>query len=621
MTKYATMNPPGSTSPYDLFDNSQNLDFALNDITQAIWKDRFGRNRTTIWGMEQAFSAQLLSQQQRFNTFIQNSGYDVTGEYTAGPLTIREYNQLIRYNNELWKLKATTDVPFTTTGNDAASWANDSVHFVSVGDGVLRQELASPGGAGLVGGLLKPITWSGFAGGADPSGVNSSTAAFQASLDQIGYINMPPGEYLIDGSLNLTKSAVIFGAGRSLSKLKFSGNSATPFVKAALGYASTDLVYLRDFTAIAIVPNCGPLVSIKTDAAAQSASQVVVGDLDKLVINNVDAYGDSGGNYWNCGVEAVDCGGVHIHNLTVNNRTVAAQIDPTTAGFRFRTTAQKVSVIRALTAQDFYLLRMYYGIDTKPFNNLGGGITSYYISDFEIVGVRNGIRAQNWCATWRVTGHIDSTEQCLNFQGAAITNARFPGCDFRKGNNGGLGYVAGPMVTLDYGEQITFSGATFSGINLNLADPSNTAFSFTNSYNGNYVFLLTIDGNTFTKFHNVLGQTNGADIITVGNNSYNQIADAITFDSNLDQSFRLQTPIPSISQVVALPVGDSTFTVNVTANLFKNAPNYADARPVNNPSQAVRVVYDYTGSTASALLFRVYGVTTAGNFRFGITTA
>lgn len=143
MTKYATNNPLGSMDPKDLFDNAQNLDYALNDITKAIWTDRFGRSRKSLWGMELDFAAQLLSQEQRFNTFIQNSGYDVIGEYTAGPLTISEYNQLIRYNNELWKLKATTDVPFTTTGNDAASWANDSAHFVSVGDAALRQELLS----------------------------------------------------------------------------------------------------------------------------------------------------------------------------------------------------------------------------------------------------------------------------------------------------------------------------------------------------------------------------------------------------------------------------------------------------------------------------------------------
>ena len=150
MTTYFTKEPLGSTSPYVLFDNAQNFDYALNDITKAIWKDRFGRNRKTYWGWEQESAAQLLSQQQRFNTFIQSSGYKVIGDYTAGPLTITEYNQLIRYQNEFYKLTAATALPFTTTGNDAASWASDSLHFVSVGDAALRQELAAPGGVSLI---------------------------------------------------------------------------------------------------------------------------------------------------------------------------------------------------------------------------------------------------------------------------------------------------------------------------------------------------------------------------------------------------------------------------------------------------------------------------------------
>ncbi|WMB09601.1 tail fiber domain-containing protein [Enterobacter hormaechei] len=151
MTTYFTKEPLGSTSPYVLFDNAQNLDFAVNDITQLIWLDRFGKSRKTFWGMEQEFSAQLLNQQQRFNNFIQSSGYKVIGEYTDGPLTITDYNELIRYQDELWKLSAATSIPYTTTGNDAASWANDAVHFVSVGDAALRQELAASSGAGLVG--------------------------------------------------------------------------------------------------------------------------------------------------------------------------------------------------------------------------------------------------------------------------------------------------------------------------------------------------------------------------------------------------------------------------------------------------------------------------------------
>ncbi|MCU6669902.1 glycoside hydrolase family 55 protein [Enterobacteriaceae bacterium H4N4] len=611
MTKYATNNPLGSTDPKDLFDNSQNLDFAANDITQAIWKDRFGRGRQTFWGME-----------ERFNLFIQNSGYKVIGDYTSGPLVITEYNQLIRYQDEFWKLTAATSLPFTTSGNNSASWIIDSVHFVSVGDAALRQELAAPGGAGLVGGLLKPITWYGFAGGADPTGVKLSTAAFQASLDQVGYINIQPGEYLIDRSLIIAKSAVIFGAGRGISKVKFSGDASTPLLKISLGYASQAMVCLRDVTFNSTIPNCGPLVSISTDAASQAAAQVVVGDIDKLIIGNVDAYGDiATGNYWNCGIEAIDCGGLNINGFTLNNKTTAAQTNSATAGFRLKTTDPKVSVIRAITASNFYILRAYYGLETAPFSNAAGGITSYYLSDFEIVGVKNGIKAKNWCAAWHVTGHIDSTEQCLNFQGAALTNARFADCDLRKGNNGALGYVAGPMVTLDYGEQITFSGSTFSGINLNLADASNVAFSFTNAYNGSYTFLMSILGNTFTKFQNVLGQTNSAANIVIGPNAYNQIADAITFDANLDSSFNLHTPIASLSPTVALTVGDSSFTVDLPPNRFKSAPNYADARPVNNPGQAIRVVYDYAASTASKLTFRVYGVTTGGTFRFGITTA
>lgn len=169
MTTYNTGNPLGSAAAKDLFDNAQSLDFAVNDITKAIWKDRFGNNRKTMFGMEQEYSAQLLSQkqtgeaqlqnqkeeldaqilsqEQRFNSFIQSSGYDVIGDYTAGPLTITEYNQLIRYEDELWKLTAATEIPFTTSGNDSTSWENDSSHFVNVGDAQLRQQIGDPYGA------------------------------------------------------------------------------------------------------------------------------------------------------------------------------------------------------------------------------------------------------------------------------------------------------------------------------------------------------------------------------------------------------------------------------------------------------------------------------------------
>lgn len=51
MTTYKTGNPLGSVSPKDLFDNSENLDRAVNGVA-LIWKDRFDRSRLSWAGIE-----------------------------------------------------------------------------------------------------------------------------------------------------------------------------------------------------------------------------------------------------------------------------------------------------------------------------------------------------------------------------------------------------------------------------------------------------------------------------------------------------------------------------------------------------------------------------------------
>ena len=117
------------------------------------YTDRLGVNRLTNTGRNNQFNTAQQERESRFNEFIQNSGYEVIGDYTAGPLTLTEYNQLIRYNNELYKLTAATDIPFTTTGNTDETWiSTDAAHFVSVGDAALRQELGSsaPGNGGAI---------------------------------------------------------------------------------------------------------------------------------------------------------------------------------------------------------------------------------------------------------------------------------------------------------------------------------------------------------------------------------------------------------------------------------------------------------------------------------------
>ncbi|WP_374697281.1 hypothetical protein LQZ44_11920 [Alcaligenes nematophilus] len=52
MTTYRTGNPLGSEAPQDLFDNSQNIDHAANDLATHYWDDRFGRPRLTWAGIE-----------------------------------------------------------------------------------------------------------------------------------------------------------------------------------------------------------------------------------------------------------------------------------------------------------------------------------------------------------------------------------------------------------------------------------------------------------------------------------------------------------------------------------------------------------------------------------------
>ncbi|HID4048178.1 TPA: hypothetical protein ACXE9F_004717 [Pluralibacter gergoviae] len=165
MAFYQTLDPVPSSDMRNTFDNAQHLDIALNDVTKAIWKDRFGRERISWYGIESAFSlklndfeirfkdelrnqedvfsSQLNDQEYRFNDFVKNSGYQFIGDYDAGPLSVKEYNQVIRYQNELWKLNAFTDTPYTTKGVSNDDWdLTDKAHFVSVGDAVLRQELA-----------------------------------------------------------------------------------------------------------------------------------------------------------------------------------------------------------------------------------------------------------------------------------------------------------------------------------------------------------------------------------------------------------------------------------------------------------------------------------------------
>lgn len=71
--------------------------------------------------------------------------------------------------------------------------------------------------AGLVGGLSKPVTWIGYAGGANPAGTVSSVAAFKSAAAQGSTTHIPKGNYLIDESVDLSNAEWDFAKGAVLN--------------------------------------------------------------------------------------------------------------------------------------------------------------------------------------------------------------------------------------------------------------------------------------------------------------------------------------------------------------------------------------------------------------------
>lgn len=127
-----------------------------------FYTDRLGAKHLTNTGRnnqfqdaqnqrESDFVASQVDKEARFQQFLLNSGYQFLGDYENGPYTITARNQIIRYQNEFWRLNAATNPSYTTTGINNTSWATDITHLVSVGDANLRQELSFSSGLKLIG--------------------------------------------------------------------------------------------------------------------------------------------------------------------------------------------------------------------------------------------------------------------------------------------------------------------------------------------------------------------------------------------------------------------------------------------------------------------------------------
>ena len=139
MTTYATNNSIGSVDPKDLFDNSQNFDMALNSQNLEIWKDRFGKNRKTWFGIEKMAASAISS-----------FGYITLDSFQSGA-TLNLYNQVLRdtstgeyyrWDGTFPKIVPAGSTPGTTGGIGLGAW-------VSVGDAALRTLFTGKDGKGL----------------------------------------------------------------------------------------------------------------------------------------------------------------------------------------------------------------------------------------------------------------------------------------------------------------------------------------------------------------------------------------------------------------------------------------------------------------------------------------
>lgn len=143
--RYNTGNPvgtDGSSSPFDLHDNSGNIDVWANDRTKLSWPDRLGVPRKTWHGME-----------QQVNDFLERQGYEpVPLDYIDGtPLVVERPTQLIQRGDNLYSVKLPASFPVTLSG----TWADDQNLLVAQVDRSLRSDLADPvdteKGAALIG--------------------------------------------------------------------------------------------------------------------------------------------------------------------------------------------------------------------------------------------------------------------------------------------------------------------------------------------------------------------------------------------------------------------------------------------------------------------------------------
>jgi lysophospholipase L1-like esterase len=120
MSRFNTGNPIGSGDVKDLSDNAKNLDVAENSVTEMTWRDRFGRNRKTMHGMEVDSANAIQETKDQADRVIANLGFFVPIPYAPG-LEVETPNFTVTHEGVTYAAHA-GQVPFTTGAWDPEQW-------------------------------------------------------------------------------------------------------------------------------------------------------------------------------------------------------------------------------------------------------------------------------------------------------------------------------------------------------------------------------------------------------------------------------------------------------------------------------------------------------------------
>lgn len=280
MTTYNTGNAVGSTDARDLSDNAKNFDL-LSAGAEMEYPDRLGVPRKSWAGMEQQVA-----------DFMAAQGWEALTIPYAANAVVQRPTQLVERAGELYRVRLQSDLPLTLSG----TWATDALNLVAVGNQPLRDDLAAPGGAGMIG----------YGGEEDYAPGTAGDAIQQMSADIAELSQVAPGSALSLSdvmSKTVTGGALVINAfGDSMTYGQDTTSTTGDLLPGINGSSATRALYQYPEALGAALTKAGFNVTVNNygfpgDTAVQGLTRfpsAVASDISIIMFGHNDAVDVSG---------------------------------------------------------------------------------------------------------------------------------------------------------------------------------------------------------------------------------------------------------------------------------------------------------------------------------------